>query len=502
LSNQSSSTLAVTPVELAIATTQRADFQPTIDASTSSSVRFNNVQPTLNEPAFVQPATAVSHIPEVARLPATVESLPDPGHSLSLNAALRTALAQNPDLVALRQTEAVSRAAYGVARTYPYNPYVQVEVLPYARESNGETGSTVNYVLLMQQFELAHQGRYREQTGLALLSRTDANIVQAEVLAVAETERRFFTALYQKRLFELASDVERLNAQLEGVTQRRFETGTATAADLAMTRIETRSARQQARTAALAYQTALLNLRTQLGLQTPENVALDGDLESFVWLPANPALGPCMPTNAEAAVGATTTTAPDYQQWSDHRGDVLAAIADVRAAEAQVRLARASRVPDVQIGPFYERDESATVFLGFRSQMSLPVVNTGMPLVQQRCAELIQRRTTLEQLRTRARLEVQAAFERYSLAREQVEEFRDQVIPGLDPELRSVEDLFEAGQVDLLRVYAARTRTLQVRKTYADAVNELAQAAANLTSMAGMNPDAIVKLPPRPPMLQ
>src|SRR5205085_8463627 len=118
-------------------------------------------------------------------------------------------LERNPDLVALRQTEAVSRAAYGVARTYPYNPYVQVEVLPYAREANGETGSTVNYVLLMQQFELAHQRRYREQTGLALLSRTEANIVQAEVLAVAETERRFFTALYQKGLLELARDLDR-----------------------------------------------------------------------------------------------------------------------------------------------------------------------------------------------------------------------------------------------------------------------------------------------------
>ena len=152
----------------------------------------------------------------------------------------------------------------------------------------------------------------------------------------------------------------------------------------------------------------------------------------------------------------------------------------------------------MQIGPFYERDESATLFFGFRSQMSLPVVNTGMPLVQQRCAELVQRRTALEQLRTRARLEVQTAFERYTLAREMVEEFRGPVQTGLDPDLRSVEDLFEAGQVDLLRVYAARTRSLQARKNYLDALNELAQAAANLTSVAGMNPDAILKMPPQP----
>ena len=53
---------------------------------------------------------------------------------LSLIDAINTGLAQNPDLVVLRTTEGVSYGALGVARTYPFNPYVQIQTLALSRK--------------------------------------------------------------------------------------------------------------------------------------------------------------------------------------------------------------------------------------------------------------------------------------------------------------------------------------------------------------------------------
>ena len=83
------------------------------------------------------------------------------------------------------------------------------------------------------------------------------------------------------------------------------------------------------------------------------------------------------------------------------RPDVMAARADVNVGRANAELARANRVPSVQIGPMYLRDDFATNFLGFRTQFDIPIANNGLPLYNQRWAELRQREIVLEQLQYR-----------------------------------------------------------------------------------------------------
>ena len=57
----------------------------------------------------------------------------------SLDAAAIT-LGQNPDLIAARQAEGVSQGALGVAETYPFNPWVQVQLTPSPQLRDGLTG--------------------------------------------------------------------------------------------------------------------------------------------------------------------------------------------------------------------------------------------------------------------------------------------------------------------------------------------------------------------------
>ncbi len=400
-------------------------------------------------------AINVASVPPVSAIPV---------NRFSIHSAVETALAQNPDLNSLRQAEGVGSATVGVAQTYPFNPFVQVRSTPYQRNTAGGSGSTFHYVLLMQQIQLGHQQQHREEAACAALNGIRWNVLQAELLNVAQTERLYFAAVYQRGLRDLANINAENNRQLLVILKRQLEEGQSTAADVAIVRLDARSTRQQQRIAEANLQTALLDLKRHLGLPPEMPLELDDDVIRWTWRPAE---------STQLAEMATT------------RPDVMAARADVDTARANTNLANANRIPDVQIGPFYSRDDFGTVFLGFQGQMDLPVNNTGVPLLRQREAELNQRAVTSQNLATRARLEAIAAADRYERARQLMLENGDAPQAALPVELQRLEEQFKAGEVDILRVLQARNSLLQNQRADLDALNELLQAAVAVTASTG-----------------
>ncbi len=115
-----------------------------------------------------------------------------------------------------------------------------------------------------------------------------------------------------------------------------------------------------------------------------------------------------------------------------------------------------------------------------------------MPLVRQREAEVRQRLVAWQQLHERATLEAQAALDRYRRSHEFIGHSPlDQ--PGYLPqELRRLEEQFQAGEIDIVRVITARTSLMQWRRAQLDTLQEVAQAAAAATSATGLSPDVFV----------
>ncbi len=418
-----------------------------------------------------------------ADLPAQGEPVGTPPHEpVNLDEALAVSLERNPTLVTMRQAVPVSSAALDVARTYPFNPFVQFQVLPFSQTNTGAPTALNHYVLLWQTLELAHQSRYRSAAGVADLTRVQWNVMQAELTNIALTERMFFAALYQRGVRDLNVSLARLNDELVGVLDRRFVAGQAMASDVALARLQAHAARQQANLAITGYNTALFDLRTQLGMVGQEPFEPRGQLEQLQWQPAVP----------------STTMQPkpdpcDVIELVSGRPDVMAARADVSFGRANADLARANRVPNLLIGPYYQRDDFGTLFLGFRSQVDIPVINDGMALWRQRLAELRQREVTLSQLQNRAQLEAEAAIERYERARRLIAQSQDELAGALAEDVRRVESQYQAGQTDLVRVYAARTGLLQAQRAYLDTLSELAQTAARVTETTGLPPGALLR---------
>jgi cobalt-zinc-cadmium efflux system outer membrane protein len=387
---------------------------------------------------------------------------------LTLRQAIDTGLMQNPDLTALRQTEGVGTAALAVARTYPFNPYIQSTVTPYQNNQDpsvGPTSTTYHYVLIMQQFQLAGQQGFREAAGCASLNTVRWNVLQAELVNIATTERLYFLALYQKGIRDLAKLNADNNQEFLRILERQLEAGQATAADVAIVRMDARSTRQQYQLAEANYETALLDLRRQIGLEYDAPFELDDDIASWNWV------------------------AKDGEQLASqsvNRPDVMAARSDLDTARANAGLANASRTPDLQIGPYYQRGNDGTTYLGMRAHMEIPVINNGMPLLRQREAEYQQRAMAWNQLQIRAALEARAAVNRYERARRMLADVARNENQTLPVELERLESQYRDGEVDVLRVVQARNSMIQSRRADLDSMNEMYQAATALTAAAAV----------------
>ena len=111
--------------------------------------------------------------------------------SLTLEVAIQTALARNPDLVVIRSSEPVAHTACHVAKTYPFNPQFQTQVLPYTRDRNGNDAPVSQQHVIVQTFELGGQQRFRVGAASANWAQVIGTIRQAELMNAAQTTRLF-----------------------------------------------------------------------------------------------------------------------------------------------------------------------------------------------------------------------------------------------------------------------------------------------------------------------
>lgn len=415
---------------------------------------------------------------------------PPPGYHNSLNvyATISQSLVGNPTLVALRETENVGLAAVGVAETYPFNPWIQVQATPDQHAPAGRSsGKTYHYVLMMQQIQLAHQQQFRENAAHSSLNSIRWNVHQSELQTTSMSAQLYYTVLYRRGLLEIAQASQDNNSRLLKALTKRYEAGDLSAADLATVRIDTRSTSQQLRLAEANYQTALRNLRNQLGLDPDSPVNFQGDLRDIRWrLPNAETAQQWQPEVYQQQISDLSDDKAWIASWAACRPDVQVAHADIDVASANLNLASANKVPDLIIGPYYQKDPDSMTRFGLRAQMDIPVINSGRPLERQRMAEFHQKTTVWQQTLLRAELEAQAAYERYQVAYELYERERGLTSNELPQELQSLEKQFEIGEVDVVRIIQARTSILQNQRAHLDLVNELAQSAALLVGAAGM----------------
>jgi outer membrane protein, heavy metal efflux system len=426
--------------------------------------------------------------PSAAGLPTTTPALMG-GQSISLQAALYGALTSNPDLVTMRQGNAlaVSAESVEVARHFPttLNPTLWMDYRPITLIPNGTFGSKSPaggpsstqhgfyhfgqdyfYISLRQPIELGHQTTHRYHIAKAAYDQQRWIVVQAELTALVQTYRFFQTAAYRREKYRLAQQLADFNDRLLKSLQQRRGANQVLADVVAMAQVETWATRQQVAAARQDYLTALTDLRNQIGI--PDTA---GAVEPF----GEFTLPPYIPPVDEQAM---------IQEALANRPDIHAVQAQIAGTHSAVSLAKGDRIPSPVIGPQYEIDEAGVQYIGFVFITPIPIWNNGAPLVRQREAEHRRAVVAFQEAQQRATSQVRAAVARWNSATKLVNESS-----GLSQELSkavaAMERLFDEGQTDSTRLMQARQRLIQLDNSRLDAVWAATQAQADLLLALG-----------------
>ena len=438
-------------------------------------------------PADAPAIPAIS--PSGNALAAELNAVEGGGQSISLQTALYGAITNNPDLVALRNSNIASPEAVEVARRFPttlnptlwvdYRPLSLIPPNPFPTSGTGtgttpptrkgpyySHGSGYLYISLRQPFELGHQTSHRHAIARAALTQQQWTVVQAEMLAQVQTYRFFQTAAYRREKLRVAKQLAEFNDRLVGSLRKRLDANQAAAADVVLAQVESQATRQQVAVAAQDYANALADLRNQVGLA--ETAGNAEPLGEFV-LP-----GTIPPLDESTLVQMALRSRPD----------IFAARAQANGSRAAANLARADRIPTPIIGPEYQIDEAQIQYFGLVFITPIPYVNNGRPLQRQREADYRRSLVNLQQVEKRAVIQVKAAAAKWNAASRLVSDSA-----GLSGQLRSevdrMEKLFDAGQADLARLLQVRQRLIQLENADLDALWQATQAQADLLTALG-----------------
>jgi cobalt-zinc-cadmium efflux system outer membrane protein len=403
------------------------------------------------EPKTLPPPTLIENAPEAA---------------LTLENAVNWGLANNPDLMALRQQHGIAAAGIIIAREYPFNPVYDNRIRPdTGPASAGITNRLAMEHTLMFQLEIRGQRKYRLQEAHATLSRTDWEIATQELAVGIHILRAFDTVLYRRQKLRLINETITLDQQIADRVAKLVEAGRLRSADLILARTEVDDARALLAPGTGLATTALTDLQRAMGL-VDGRTELQGNLDRPV-----------------ADIDADELSHVAMQRRPDLRSQQAA----VAEAEARLRLTIANRFGNPTIGPGYEINETRVSFIGGQMSVPLPVFNRQRGEIAQKQAERSRTVYQLREVEISIRQDLHAAQVRLESARASVETYRNTVLPNLKKAMSDMQLLFNQGDpaVDVLRVIDVHRRYLRSQDGYLDALWELSQARADLAAAAG-----------------
>ena len=309
-------------------------------------------------------------------------------------------------------------------------------------------------VPLGSRLHAARQVERREQDHLTQVRHATRWAIHQQV------HRAFVTALYWQRVAETRAEDAQTAENGRAVAQARLEAGDTIPAEVARAEIEFQRARLAVDQARARHQQALEAVAVALGAPTLQVETLEGTLEPPAALPALDTLVARLRSNPALA----------------------AADAKIAVQQTSVDLVQAQRTPDLTVELAYRRlgDTGDAVDVGVR--LPLPVFNRRQGALQAAQADLAAAEAEA-QAREHALLHtLRTAYRRLHRARTTATQLREVILPRAERVVHNAETRYRNGDVSLGELVPVRRDWTQVRLDYLEALHEVRQAWAELSS--------------------
>ena len=396
----------------------------------------------------------------VAAQPAAAQqSAGPPTYDLTLEQALGLARARAPSV-------RVAQARIGEARGRLVRAKVLLGANPTLEVGGGPRigpgGISPDVELgVGQVFELGGQRNARIDAAHAEVDRATATADDALRRTLRDVAGSFLRARYADERLRIATDSERLAAELHRVSQRRHEAGDVGVLDVNRAAIALARAEVEVPTIQAARDRALGDLRRLVGLESNAVVTVSGDL-----------------------LDRRRSTLADLLARAPDRADLRALDADARHADADVRLAEAQAWPHLGLRLGYAREEDANLVLGAVT-LTLPLFDHGQGTEAVARARGEAARITRQTTEAAIATEVRSAFDTYQRLLAAVDHFGEHGLPRIDQSETLARRSYEAGAMQLGELLAIRRELVEARVTHADLLVSAALAGVELEAAAG-----------------
>lgn len=372
---------------------------------------------------------------------------------LTLEQAISMALSTNPELRSVAQSLAMTEGARLQAGLRP-NPELSL-----LREGMSSSGGRTDTYQLSQALELGGKRGVRirladQDRALAL---GDVNVTKADLKA--DVTAAYLAALTAQEHVTLAKESLSLAAKATSAAERRVAAGKISPLEQTRSRVAEAGARLELSQALADAALARRRLATFWGSNEPvqrELMTPDLDLAA---IPALPAL--------QARLDASPQMARARMQ--------------IARQQAQVDLAKADRMPDLTVSLGQKKDRLSNV------SQTVVGLSIPLPLFNRNQGNLLTALRSVDKAKTDAEIAylkvseaLADAHQRASVAQEQIESMRKDILPAAQSAFDAAVTGFELGKFGFIDVLDAQRTLFQSRAQYLSALSARYRSLADL----------------------
>jgi cobalt-zinc-cadmium efflux system outer membrane protein len=377
--------------------------------------------------------------------------------SLSLEGAETLAETLHPDLSEAKARVEAARGRADQARLYP-NPSLitRMESAPFKGKTVGDSELLAG---LSQGLPIG--GRLGAASRVEELDRDrlekDFEVRRLEIRT--RVHAAFAAALFAEEATKLQGEALRISENAIALTKARLAAGDALSEDVARVEMEQVRARLEYERARSLRDQAFLDLAGAIGNPSIRLEAVEGSLDAALEIPT-----------LESAVAGL-----------DQNPLLASADAAVAVERARVELAKAQRVPDVNLDVLYRRiGETDTNSFDVGLSIRLPVFDRNQGRIRETEADVRAADARKWSVRNDLERRLRSAHLKLSRAVAQAKVLREEILPRSEIVQKGAEARYGGGDISLADVLPIRRERTAVRLAYLESLREVLEAWAEL----------------------
>jgi outer membrane protein, heavy metal efflux system len=382
---------------------------------------------------------------------------------LTPDAVLDLVATQNAEVVLARARAAQALGALTTARArLPENPGVSGFL--GSRDNQGGSRSFEAEISIAQRFEIAGQRSHRIAASSALVGQRNADVETT----ILEAQRVALAALYRaahaQQRRELGDAAAALADDAARAAQGRYEAGETAILDVNVAKVEVARAKREQFAAAAQLEGALGELREVLALSPDARITVNAPL---------------------ASAAAALPTLDVLMARVQARPDVKSLEAAAAQADAELKLTRAERMPDV-VGGFGLRREESEPVIGGVFGITIPLFQRQTGAIATATARVTEAKGAVQARVAVLTARLRTAYARFTLAAQAADALGATALPLTAENERLTGESYQAGKIGQLELLVIRREGFAARREALDAQLDAMLAALDVRGVSGM----------------